>query len=89
MWALSLALVPAAPRFGISPWVMGFVVQLAAYTWLHPRQSDYYRLSRGITRGEMFTDRDDAVAGLGLTILTLMAIAASVPFWRIHAGLAR
>jgi hypothetical protein len=36
----------------------------------------------------MFTDRHGAVAGLGLTILTLIAIAASVPFWRIHAGLA-
>ena len=67
---------------------MGLVVQLAAYTWLHPRQSDYYRLSRGITRGEMFTDRHGALAGLGLTILTLIAIAASVPFWRIHAALA-
>ena len=88
MYLLSLALVPAAPRFGLSPWVMGFIVQLAAYTWLHPRQSDYYRLSRGITRGEMFTDRHGAVVGLGLTILTLIAIATSVPFWRITGRLA-
>jgi len=88
MYLLSLALVPAAPRFGISPWVIGFVVQLAAYTWVHPRQSDYYRLSRAITRGEMSTDRHGAVVGLGLTILTFIAAAASVPFWRIIGRLA-
>ncbi|HKX16503.1 MAG TPA: SLC13 family permease [bacterium] len=83
MYLLSLALVPAAPRLGLSPWVAGFVIQLTAYTWLHPRQSDYYRLTRGITRGEMTTDRYGIIAGVALTAVTLVAIASSVPYWRL------
>ena len=87
MYLLTLALVPAAPRFGLSPWVVGFVVQLAAYTWVHPRQSDYYRLTRAITRGEMFTEHHGTIVGLGLTILTLVAIAISVSFWHMSGRL--
>ncbi|MGH2372233.1 MAG: hypothetical protein ACRDIC_01960 [bacterium] len=44
---LSLALVPAAPRLGLEPWVVGFIV-----------------------------------LGIAATVVTLIAIAASVPFWR-------
>jgi anion transporter len=87
MYLLTLALVPAAHTFGLSPWVVGFVVQLAAYTWVHPRQSDYYRLTRGFTRGEMFTEHHGTIVGLGLTILTLVAIAISVPFWHMSGRL--
>ena len=79
---LSLVFVPAAPRLGLSPWVVGFVILMAANTWLHPRQSDYCRLMRDATRGEMFTERDGAMVGAGLTALTLLGIAASIPYWR-------
>ena len=79
---LSLALVPAAPRLGVSPWVVGFVVLMAANTWLHPRQSDYYRIARGLTRGEMFTERHGLVIGLGLTVSTLIGLALSMPYWQ-------
>ncbi len=79
---LSLALVPAAARLGLSPWVVGVVVLMAANTWLHPSQSDFCRLVRDATRGEMFTVRHGIVVGVALTLLTLVAIAASVPYWR-------
>lgn len=79
---LSVALVPAAPRLGVSSWVVGFVVLMAANTWLHPRQSDYCRIARGATRGEMFTERAALMVGAGLTVLTLMGLALSVPYWR-------
>ncbi|MGQ0550992.1 MAG: SLC13 family permease, partial [Armatimonadota bacterium] len=79
---LSLALVPAAPRLGLAPWIVGFVVLLAANTWLHPSQSDWYRLTRDATEGEMFTDRHGVVMGIALTAVMLVAIAASVPYWR-------
>jgi len=79
---LSLALVPAAARLGLSPWVVGFVVLMAANTWLHPNQSDFYRLMRGATHDEMFTKRHGLVAGVAMTVVTLIAIAASVPYWR-------
>jgi di/tricarboxylate transporter len=88
MYLLSLALVPATRGIGVSPWVVGLVVQLAAYTWVHPRQSDYYRLTRDLTHGEMFTDSHGLIIGLGLTILTLLSIAASLPFWGIQGLIA-
>lgn len=79
---LSLALVPAAPSLGLSPWVVGFVVLVSANTWLHPSQSDFCRLTRDATRGEMFTERHGLILGIAMTLLTLVAIAASVPYWR-------
>jgi DASS family divalent anion:Na+ symporter len=86
---LSLALVPAAQRLGVSPWVVGFVVLMAANTWLHPRQSDYYRVARGATRGEMFTERHGFLIGAGLTVLTFIGLAVSLPYWRTMGILAR
>lgn len=80
---LSLALVPAAPRFGLSPWVAGFVVLVTANTWLHPRQSDYCRLVRQATQGEMFTDRQATIAGAAFTAITLLALALSAPYWKL------
>jgi len=78
---LAVALVPAAPRLGLNPWVVGFVVLVAANTWLLPRQSELYRVAREGTRGELFDDRDAFRAGLAMTLLTLVAIAAAVPYW--------
>jgi hypothetical protein len=79
---LSLALVPAAPRLGLSPWMAGFVVLVTANAWLHPRQSDYCRLVREATQGELFTERQAFAAGVALTALTLLALALSLPYWR-------
>jgi len=85
---LSLALVPAAPGLGLSPWVAGFVVLVAANAWLHPRQSDYCRLVREATQGEAFTERQAFIAGAAFSGLTLLAIALSLPYWRFIGLLA-
>jgi len=82
LYLLLLILVPAAHTIGFSGWVAGFVVQLATYTWLHPRLSDYCRLATQLTRGEMFVERDGIIVGVGLTALTLLAIVVSIPYWR-------
>ncbi len=86
---LSLALVPAAPRLGVSPWIVGFVILVVANAWIHPRQSDYCRLTREATRGEMFTERHGLIVGIGLTSVTLIGIAASIPYWRALGLLGR
>jgi DASS family divalent anion:Na+ symporter len=78
---LSLALVPAGPRLGLSPWVVGFVVLIAANTWLHPNQGELCRLTRDATGGQTFTDRHGTILGAAITVLTLAALAASVPYW--------
>jgi DASS family divalent anion:Na+ symporter len=79
---LSLVFVPVAPWLGLSPWVVGFVVLTTANTWLLPNQSDMYRLTRSITAGEMFTERDGVLLGVAMSLITLAAMAASVPYWR-------
>ena len=79
---LSLAIVPAAEQLGLSPWVAGFVVLLAANTWLHPSQSDFYRLARDGTGHELFTERYGLIAGVAMTAVVLFAVAASTWYWR-------
>ncbi|HET9000150.1 MAG TPA: SLC13 family permease [bacterium] len=79
---LSLALVPAAPHLGLAPWLVGFIVLTVGNTWLLPNLSDFYTLLRDATRGEMFTERDGVLVGAALTLLVIVAIAASVPYWR-------
>lgn len=86
---LSLVFVPAAPRLGLSPWVAGFVVLVTANAWLRPRQSDYCLLVRDATHGEMFTERHAQLVGLALTALTLLALAVSLPYWRLLGIMAR
>lgn len=79
---LSLALIPASPQLGLSPWLVGFIVLTVGNTWLLPGLSDFYILIRDATRGEMFTDRDGFYVGVVLTVLVLIAITASVPYWQ-------
>ncbi len=79
---LSLALVPAAPRLGLSPWVVGFVVLMACNTWLHPSQSDFCRLMRDASGEILFTERQALIAGTAMTAVTLLALAVSIPFWQ-------
>jgi len=86
---LSLALVPAAPRLGLSPWIVGFVVLVAANTWLHPSQSDFYRVMRDATQGEVLTERHALLAGVAMTVVTVLAITASLPFWQLTGILSR
>jgi DASS family divalent anion:Na+ symporter len=81
MVLFSLALVPAAPALGISPWVAGFVVLLASNVWVLPYQGLEYLIARDATNGEAFDDRQGTRVGAALTLVRLAAIAAAVPFW--------
>jgi DASS family divalent anion:Na+ symporter len=78
---LSLALVPAAAELGLDPWVVGFVVLMTANAWLHPSQSDYCRVARDVA-GALFSQRQALLAGVAITVLTLLGFALSIPYWR-------
>jgi divalent anion:Na+ symporter, DASS family len=86
---LSLALIPAAPRFGLSPWLVGFIVLTVGNTWLLPNLSDFYVLLRDGTRGEMFNDADGFRIGIVLTVLVVISLVAAVPYWRVMGLVAR
>jgi di/tricarboxylate transporter len=79
---LIVTLVPAAPQLGLSGWVVGFVCSVVAFTWLLPRQYEVLRLVREATDGELFSDRQAVIVGAAMTIVALLAIAVSVPYWR-------
>jgi anion transporter len=89
MVLLSLALVPAAPALGISPWVLGFVVLVAANVWVLPYQGLEYLIARDATNGEAFDDRQGTQVGTALTVVRLLAIAAAVPVWEAMGLIAR
>jgi anion transporter len=81
MVLLSLALVPAAPSLGISPWVVGFVVLVAANVWVLPYQGLEYLIARDATNGEAFDDRQGTRVGAALTAVRFAAIGLAVPVW--------
>jgi len=81
MVLLSLALVPAAPALGISPWVVGFVVLVAANVWVLPYQGLEYLIARDATGGEAFDDRQGTRVGAALTAVRFAAIVIALPFW--------
>jgi anion transporter len=82
MVLLSLALVPAAPALGISPWIAGFVVLVASNVWVMPYQGLEYLIARDATGGEAFDDRQGTLVGAALTVVRLIAIALAVPIWQ-------
>ena len=72
-----------APQLGISPWLAGLVVLLAANIWILPYQGLEYLVAREATVGEAFDDRQGTRIGLALTAVRFVAIAASVPAWKL------
>jgi len=79
---LLITLVPAAPQLGLSGWVVGFVISVVILTWVLPRQYEVLRMFREITEGEMFSDRQALAVGVSITVIALLAILLSVPYWR-------
>jgi len=79
---LLLTLVPAAPQLGLSGWVVGFVTSVVVLTWILPRQYEVLRMFREITDGEMFSERQGVAVGVAITLIALLALLLSVPYWR-------
>jgi di/tricarboxylate transporter len=79
---LLVTLVPVAPQLGLSGWVVGFVSSVVAFTWIVPRQYEVLRMVREATEGEMFNDRQAVVVGMVITVIALLAILISIPYWQ-------
>ena len=83
MLLLALAVVPAAPQLGISPWLAGVTVLLSANIWILPYQGLEYLIAREATGGQAFDDRQGTRIGAALTVVRFAAIAGSVPVWKL------
>lgn len=83
MILLALAVVPAAPQLGITPWLAGITVLLSANIWIFPYQGLEYLVAREATGGEAFDDRQGMRLGAALTAVRFAAIGLSVPVWKL------
>jgi DASS family divalent anion:Na+ symporter len=79
---VGLYVVPLAVATGMSPWVVIFVILMAADAWVFPYQSEVYRTFRDTVREAMpFDDRLARRIGLALAIARIVALAVSVVYW--------
>ena len=56
---------------------------LAANIWILPYQGLEYLVAREATGGQAFDDRQGTRIGAALTLVRFLAIAASVPAWKL------
>lgn len=79
---LLLTLVPSAAQLGLSGWVVGFICSVMVLTWLLPRQYEVLRMVRELTDGEMYNERQAMAVGVMISLVAVVAILISVPYWR-------
>ncbi len=80
---ITIALGPVAAEAGISPLVVGLVALIACNGFFLPYQSTTYLALYHGTGGELFSHAQARRAALAYGVLTLLALATSVIFWRI------
>jgi len=76
-------LIPFGDHYGISPWLIGFLILLLAESFIWPYQASYFMQFLSIT-GSQSQARHPRIMvfHLLLFVLKLLAIYASMPFWR-------
>ncbi len=76
-------LIPTALHIGFNPWLIGFIVLLLAESFIWPYQASFYAQFVSMAGHEARTD-DRRVAAMHVTLFVckLIAIAASIPFWK-------
>ncbi len=76
-------LIPTAVNIGVNPWVIGFIILLLAESFIWPYQASYYSMFVSLTGPQACADDRKLVVLHCLTfVFKLVAIYASIPFWR-------
>lgn len=83
---LCAVLMPLADAQGLHPLVLGFVIVTASEIWFLPHQSSDYLLFRESVELSPGIARDVLRRNAWLQASRIVALAASVPYWR-HMGL--
>lgn len=80
---LAAAFVPLASGAGISPWAVGFIILIMSETAFFGYQSPYILFFRSQVSGHVVYSEIKVQIFHGLLVLVkLLAIYASIPFWR-------
>jgi di/tricarboxylate transporter len=80
---VTIALAPVAAAKGISPLVVGLVGLIACNTFFLPYQSTTYLALYHGTGGEVFTHQQARPTAIAYALFSLIALVASVFFWKI------
>lgn len=80
---ITIALAPVASAGGMHPFVVGLIALLAGNGFFLPYQSTAYLALFSGTGGKLFTHRQALPAALAYGVWTLVALALSVPAWRL------
>ena len=86
---LATSLLPLAPALGMSPWVLGFVLLTVSegFVLAHQHGVLSHLLAEAQAHGMVLEPRRLLLANLGAWLLRVLALVASVPWWR-HLALA-
>jgi di/tricarboxylate transporter/CRP-like cAMP-binding protein len=79
---LTISLAPVGLGAGIDPWVIGMIALMACNGFYLPYQSTTYLALYHGTNGRLFTHRQARPMAVAYGVVTLLALCASVPFWR-------
>jgi di/tricarboxylate transporter/CRP-like cAMP-binding protein len=79
---LTISLAPVGLSAGIDPWIIGLIALTACNGFFLPYQSTTYLALYHGTNGRLFTHRQARPMALAYAVATLLALCASVPFWR-------
>jgi di/tricarboxylate transporter/CRP-like cAMP-binding protein len=79
---LTISLAPVGLSAGIDPWVIALVALTACNGFFLPYQSTTYLALHSGTNGRLFSHRQARPMAIAYAVATLLALCASVPWWR-------
>jgi di/tricarboxylate transporter/CRP-like cAMP-binding protein len=80
---LTISLAPVAASAGIDPWVVALIALMACNGFFLPYQSTTYLALYSGTNGRLFSHEQARPMAIAYAIMTLVALCASVPIWRL------
>jgi di/tricarboxylate transporter/CRP-like cAMP-binding protein len=80
---LTISLAPVGIGSGIDPWVIGMIALMACNGFLLPYQSTTYLALYHGTNGRLFTHEQARPMAVAYAVVTVVALCASVPLWRV------
>lgn len=76
-------LLPTAVNIGVNPWLVGFLILFLSESFVLPYQASYYAQYCALTGvGQPAHDRRLVPYHLALAAMKLIAVYASMPFWK-------
>jgi di/tricarboxylate transporter len=79
---LSLALIPAAPVFGVDPWIVIITLLATSTPWFFPAQLPGYQMAYEASEARLFSHAQARMVCGGYMVVTLVALVLCVPYWR-------